>query len=69
MKLKMLTSIAGVDFSLTVGEVTERFDATEGARLIAAGFAEAMTAPKATAKRAGKTVETASVKSDATERR
>jgi len=39
MKLKMLTSMAGNDFTVNAGEVTERFDGDEAARLIEAGYA------------------------------
>jgi hypothetical protein len=39
MKVRMLTSIAGVDFSLSPGDETERFSDDEAARFIAAGFA------------------------------
>lgn len=41
MKLKMLTSMAGVDFALAFGEVTDRFGKKEATRLIEAGLAEA----------------------------
>jgi hypothetical protein len=44
----MLTSMAGPDLSLNVGDVTDRPDA-EAARLIAAGYAEAV-APSAASK-------------------
>jgi len=40
MKLKMLESMAGRDFSLSVGEVTDRFSDKEAARFIKAGLAE-----------------------------
>lgn len=39
MKLKMLVSMAGADFSLNVSEETERFAGDEAKRLIAAGYA------------------------------
>lgn len=39
MKLKMLTSMAGTDFTLNVGEETERFDGEEATSLINAGYA------------------------------
>lgn len=39
MKLKMLTSMAGVNFALSPGDVTERFSDAEAARLIEAGYA------------------------------
>ncbi|CAI2936043.1 hypothetical protein [Aminobacter niigataensis] len=40
MKLKMLESMAGRDFSISVGEVTDRFSDKEAARFIKAGLAE-----------------------------
>ncbi|AWC25459.1 hypothetical protein CO731_04956 [Aminobacter sp. MSH1] len=40
MKLKMLESMAGRDFSLSVGEVTDRFSDKEAARFIKVGLAE-----------------------------
>jgi hypothetical protein len=39
MKIRMLQSIAGVDFALSPGDVTERFPQKEAIRLIDAGFA------------------------------
>lgn len=39
MKIRMLTSLAGVDYALSPGEVTERFDDAEAARLIQADYA------------------------------
>lgn len=39
MKIKMLVSVAGADFALSPGEVTERFDDAEAARLIQADYA------------------------------
>jgi hypothetical protein len=39
MKIKMLTGIAGSDFSLSPGDETERFSATEAVRMIEAGIA------------------------------
>lgn len=45
MKIKMTTSMAGPDFSLNVGEETERFGPAEATRLINAGFAVAVAAP------------------------
>lgn len=41
MQIRMLTGIAGADFSLSPGDVTDRFSAAEAGRMIAAGFAEA----------------------------
>ena len=46
MKLKMLTSIAGADFSLSRGEETERFSDAEAARLVEAGYAEVVLEAK-----------------------
>ena len=40
MKIRMLTSIAGVDFALMAGDETERFSDAEVARFLAAGIAE-----------------------------
>lgn len=59
MKLKMLTSMAGRDYSLSPGDEYE-FSADEAARLIAAGYAEAVDVKK-TVKRGGKSAETATV--------
>lgn len=39
MKLKMLTSMAGSDFALSPGDMTERFSDKEAVRLIEAGYA------------------------------
>lgn len=39
MKIRMLTSLAGVDYALSPGEVTERFDDAEAARLVQADYA------------------------------
>lgn len=39
MKIRMLTSFAGADFSLSVNEETERFSEAEAVRMIEAGFA------------------------------
>jgi hypothetical protein len=39
MKIKMLTSMAGANFALSVNEETERFSDEEAARRIAAGYA------------------------------
>jgi len=46
MKIRMLTSIAGADFALSSGDVTDRFSAAEAQRLIDAGYAEAVAVPK-----------------------
>jgi hypothetical protein len=45
MKIKMLTSIAGVDFALAVGDETTRFSDAEATRLIAAGYAVPVSEP------------------------
>lgn len=42
MKLRMLIGLAGVDFSLSPREETDRFDGREAERLIGAGYAEAV---------------------------
>lgn len=47
MKIKMLTGFAGVDFAVSPGDETDRFSADEGARMIAAGFAEAVPSKRA----------------------
>ncbi|MGN6773493.1 MAG: hypothetical protein ACTHJQ_27145 [Rhizobiaceae bacterium] len=46
MKIKMLTSMAGANFALSVNEETERFPDEEAARLIAAGYAVPVAEPK-----------------------
>lgn len=46
MKIKMLTSLAGADFSLRPGEETERFGEAEATRLIEAGYAAPVAAEK-----------------------
>lgn len=45
MKIQMLTSIAGVDFALAVGEETTRFPDPEALRMIAAGYAVPVAEP------------------------
>lgn len=40
MKLEMLVSLAGADFSLAPGDETERFKGAEAERLIEAGYAK-----------------------------
>lgn len=40
MKIKMLESMAGRDFSLSVGDTTDRFSKKEAQRFIDAGIAE-----------------------------
>jgi hypothetical protein len=47
MKIKMLTGMAGPDFSLSPGEETERFGDEEAQRIVDAGFAELATAEPA----------------------
>ena len=55
MKIKMTVSMAGSDFTLGVNEETERFDADEAHRLIAAGYAVPVAdAPADVAKRDAK---------------
>lgn len=39
MKIRMLVSVAGVDFALAPGEVTERFGDEDAVRLVQADFA------------------------------
>lgn len=46
MKIKMLVSIAGVDFALDVGAETDRFADAEAIRLIEAGFAQPVVEPE-----------------------
>ncbi|HYE49583.1 MAG TPA: hypothetical protein VEB20_08330 [Azospirillaceae bacterium] len=46
MKLKMLTSMSGADFTLAPGDETERFTGAEAGRLIAAGYAVPVTEPE-----------------------
>jgi len=46
MKLKMLVSMAGVGFALSVHEETERFSDDEATSLIAAGYAVPVAEPK-----------------------
>ena len=58
MKVKMLTGMAGRDYSLSPGDEHECSDA-EAARLIAAGFAEPLAPKKA--KSAKPEIETAVV--------
>lgn len=40
MKIRMLTSIAGADFTVSRGEETARFSDEEASRMIANGMAE-----------------------------
>ena len=47
MKIKMLVSMAGVDFTLDVGSETDRFPDAEAIRLIEAGYAEPVGAAEA----------------------
>lgn len=46
MKLKMLVSMAGGDYTLNVGDETERYSASEAKDLIAAGYAVPVAEPK-----------------------
>ncbi|MBN9335275.1 hypothetical protein [Devosia sp.] len=46
MKLKMLTSYAGIDFALSPGDETDRFSDKEAKRLIEFGHAEKAPPPK-----------------------
>ncbi|AKR57128.1 hypothetical protein XM25_15270 [Devosia sp. H5989] len=46
MKLTMLTGMAGNDFSLAPGEVTDRFSKDEAKRLVDLGHAEKAPPPK-----------------------
>lgn len=39
MIIRMITGIAGADFALSPGDVTDRFDDADAVRLIQAGFA------------------------------
>ncbi|BEV45988.1 hypothetical protein [Afipia carboxidovorans] len=39
MKIRMLVSMAGANFALSVGEETERFSDAEAVRMIEAGYA------------------------------
>lgn len=39
MKIKMLTSLCGPEYSLNAGDETDRFDNSEAIRFIEAGFA------------------------------
>lgn len=57
MKVRMLTGMAGVEFSLSAGDLHECGE-DEAGRLIAAGFAEPAVAekPEATAKAKGRKV-------------
>lgn len=40
MTVKMLAGFAGIDFSASPGDVTDRFSEAEEGRLVEAGFAE-----------------------------
>lgn len=46
MKIRMMVSMAGVDFALAVGEETERFPDGEACRLIDAGYAAPVESKK-----------------------
>lgn len=45
MKIRMLTSMAGIDFALDHGAETTRFSEAEALRLIAAGYAVPVVEP------------------------
>jgi hypothetical protein len=63
MRLKMLVSLAGADFTVDPGQETDRFAGEEATRLIAAGYAvpaagadpetAAVSAPAETTRRRG----------------
>lgn len=42
MKIRVLTNLAGPDFKLVAGDITDRFDGAAAQRLIAYGNAEAV---------------------------
>jgi len=46
MKIKMLTGVAGTDFVLNRGDVTDRYEIPEARRLIEAGLAELVVDPE-----------------------
>lgn len=46
MKIRMLTSFAGTDFTVSANEETERFSEAEAVRMIEAGYAVPVAAPK-----------------------
>ena len=46
MKIKMLASFAGADFSVEPNEETSRFSDAEAIRMIEAGFAVPVAAPQ-----------------------
>ncbi len=50
--IKMLTAIAGDDFSVSTGEVTDRFAPEEEKRLIDKGLAEKVAPKKKATKKA-----------------
>jgi len=51
MKIRMLVSMAGVDFALAPGELTERFGDEEAVRLVQADYAVVITGEAETAAR------------------
>lgn len=52
MQIRVLTPLAGTEFSLSPGDITDRFDEADAKRLIAAGYAEPVVElPAAAAKR------------------
>ena len=65
MKVKMLTSMAGRDFSLSPGDEHDFTDG-EADRLIAAGFCEAVEAKQSVKRAGGKKFETAAKAGDET---
>ncbi|MBB4007800.1 hypothetical protein [Allorhizobium taibaishanense] len=46
MKIKMLTGVAGTDFVLNKGDVTDRYEIPDARRLIEAGLAELVIDPE-----------------------
>lgn len=47
MKIRMLTSFAGLDFTVSANEETERFSEAEAVRMIEAGYAVPVAETKA----------------------
>ena len=46
MKIKMLTSLVGPEYSIDAGEETDRFTQAEAIRFVEAGFAVPVAEPK-----------------------
>lgn len=46
MKIKMLVSVAGLDFALDAGSETDRFSDAEAIRMIEAGYAQPVAEEK-----------------------